>query len=143
MPRSILLDTNVLVYLTNPLSPFHRAARTALLRYADEQLVVSSQILREYASVMSSHPPFDRAALATNLQRFQQFHVLFDTAQSFQQWERLREHDAVAGRNVYDCNIVVTMLANNISSLLTHNTKDFTRYASEIELLPLIPEIAQ
>jgi hypothetical protein len=42
-------------------------------------------------------------------------------------------------RVVIDANIVATMVANNISHLLTHNVADFTRFAPYITVVPLMP----
>lgn len=47
----------------------------------------------------------------------------------------LIEQIAVAGRQVYDANIVATMQAYGISHLLTHNTADFVRFAAMIDVL--------
>ena len=43
----------------------------------------------------------------------------------------------VAGKQIHDTNIVATMLAYNVSYLLTHNTADFARFAHLITVLPL------
>ena len=41
------------------------------------------------------------------------------------------------GKQVHDANIVATMLVHGVPKLLTHNTADFARFSSVIEVLPL------
>ena len=40
------------------------------------------------------------------------------------------------GRQVYDANIVATMLCHGLKRLLTFNTADFQRFSSLIDLEP-------
>jgi predicted nucleic acid-binding protein len=46
---------------------------------------------------------------------------------------------AVRGAQIHDANIVATMRRHGIFLLLTHNRADFTRYAPEVSILPLLP----
>ncbi len=48
--REVFLDTNVLIFATNSVSPWHLAATEFLqtMREADIELFVSPQVLREY-----------------------------------------------------------------------------------------------
>ena len=41
------------------------------------------------------------------------------------------------GKQVHDANIVATMLVHGVPTLPTHNTADFARFSSVIEVLPL------
>jgi hypothetical protein len=45
----------------------------------------------------------------------------------------------VQGKQIHDANIVATMLAHDIHTILTHNTIDFARYGGWINVIPLIP----
>ena len=47
--------------------------------------------------------------------------------------------DASDSRWFVDTNIVATMLTYGFSTLLTHNTADFVRFASLIRIMPLTP----
>lgn len=44
-----------------------------------------------------------------------------------------------AGKQIHDANIVATMLAYGLPKLLTHNVADFTRFAAQIMVIPLVP----
>lgn len=37
----------------------------------------------------------------------------------------------VSGKQVYDARLVASMIAHNVKHILTFNTVDFTRYATE------------
>ena len=51
--KQIFLDTNILVYSTNTLSPLREVAKAALenARERNAELIVSQQVLREYLAV--------------------------------------------------------------------------------------------
>ena len=43
------------------------------------------------------------------------------------------------GKQVYDANIVATMVSGGIRRLLTHNVGDFRRFSPWIDVIPLQP----
>ncbi|MGH7966313.1 MAG: VapC toxin family PIN domain ribonuclease, partial [Candidatus Binatia bacterium] len=49
----------------------------------------------------------------------------------------LMEQIAIGGKQVHDANIVATMLAYGIPTLLTNNTNDFARFSGHITVVPL------
>ena len=51
----------------------------------------------------------------------------------------LMEQFPIGGKQVHDANIVATMQVYGIRQLLTHNTKDFSRFSQLITILPLEP----
>jgi predicted nucleic acid-binding protein len=143
-PRQVFIDTNVLVYATVPTSPFHTRAQASLtaLWNAGDDLWINRQVLREYAMVVTRPQAFMQplapAAAALQAQALStQFRVADDTSAVTAQWLVLLQTIAVGGRQVYDANIVATMLAFGITHLHTHNTADFTRYSHLITVLPL------
>jgi predicted nucleic acid-binding protein len=58
-------------------------------------------------------------------------------ARTTMRWLKLLDTIAIGGKQVYDANIVATMLANNLKQLLTHNTADFARFSSYVDVIPL------
>lgn len=65
------------------------------------------------------------------------FVILPDTEEVLNRLLQLIADIPVGGKQIHDANIVATMLANDISTLLTHNIIDFTRYDAQITILPL------
>lgn len=64
------------------------------------------------------------------------FLLLEDNPAVFQIWRQLVSARKVAGKNVYDANLVTHALAHNASHIATLNERDFRRY-SEIEILTI------
>ena len=142
--EKVFLDTNVLVYANVAEAPLHTVALRAIQirEQAGMELWISRQVLREYLATLSRPqtftPPIPAATLVTQVRSFvSRFHVAEDNSQVTQQLLVLTEQVALGGKQVHDANIVATMLAHGIPSLLTHNTDDFARFSGVITVLPL------
>ena len=142
---AVFLDTNVLVYASFPQSPFHGAARMRLktLESDEASFWTSRQLLREYlASTTRPGGIVPAPPLASILKAVRQFEAEFPIADEdagvTAHLLDLLESPGPQGRQVLDANIVATMRRYNIPYLLTHNTTDFTRYAPDVTVLPLI-----
>ena len=55
-----------------------------------------------------------------------------DTLAVTREWRQLVEHYQVSGREVFDARLAATMLVHKIDSILTFNTRDFTRYGVSV-----------
>jgi predicted nucleic acid-binding protein len=142
---SLFIDTNILIYSVNTVSPWHHLALNALqtARSSGSELVISPQILREYLAVATRPMPSGSGVpMATALSDFRlfqaQFRVVQDNQAVLSALDTLLQNFVVGGKQVFDTNIVATMQAYGISHLLTHNTADFTRFATLITVIPLI-----
>jgi predicted nucleic acid-binding protein len=142
----LFIDTNVLIYATDTLSPLRQQARDTLhdAQRAGTELVVSSQVLREYlAAATRQSVTSNRPALAdamTNVRSFRtSFRVVYSSSRVLDHLVNLLQTISAAGRQIHDTNIVATMQAYSIAQLLTHNVSDFTRFANLITVVPLLP----
>jgi predicted nucleic acid-binding protein len=143
---SLFVDTNILIYSTSGVSPWRVQAIQMLetVRQSGVEIILSTQILREYLATATrlnaqgiGLPLVD---ILANLQTFQtQFRIVEDNQAVFNTLTILAQNFQMAGRQVYDANIVATMQAYGITHLLTHNTADFIRYSGIITVVPLIP----
>ncbi|MFN0175571.1 MAG: type II toxin-antitoxin system VapC family toxin [Saprospiraceae bacterium] len=145
MAGNIFIDTNILVYANNSLSPFCTAARTklndAMATY--ENLWVSRQVFREFAVIVTremlaaGNPDFVK--LESVIQQFERdFFVAEDSSKVTAQWLSLLKQTKSAGKQVHDTNIVATMLIHDIDSVLTNNVSDFQRFSHLITIVPMI-----
>ena len=143
---AVFIDTNILVYASFSATSLHHAARSRLSQLENDRVMfwTSRQVLREFLAVTtrpgSVIPP---PSLNGLLQAVRQFEAEFeiadeDSAVTVFLLDILRSR-TVMGKQIHDANIVATMRRYAIPSLLTHNTADFKRYASDIAILPLIP----
>jgi predicted nucleic acid-binding protein len=139
----VFIDTNVLVYANQELAAFHLQARTRLAALADagEELWISRQVLREYLAVVtrphSRGAPLPASVAAERVRRFATvFQVAEDGSPVLDRLLDLLATYLTGGRQVYDANIVATMLCHDLRRLITFNTSDFHRFSSLIHLEP-------
>lgn len=142
--KRIFIDTNILIYSSFKQSPFHSKAVNALAQKENEgfDFFLSRQIIREYLVVKSRFLKENNSYIPSNLTSEiaifeKQFTVLEDNFNTTQKLCSLIDQFTVSGKQVHDCNIVASMLVNNVSNLLTHNIADFTRYKNEISIISL------
>jgi predicted nucleic acid-binding protein len=141
---AVFVDTNVLVYATQVDAPLHEVAGRRLSEFKERQapLWISRQVLREYLATRSRPQalaaPLSAAVLQFNVQHFEQrFDIAEDSAAVTAELLDLIQKVEVGGKQMHDANIVATMRVHHISRLLTHNVRDFARFAEFITVLPL------
>lgn len=141
--RGVFIDTNVLVYANRSTSIHHRQAlvRMGALGSTDE-LFLSRQAIREYLAAVTRPDATAPAvpmptALAELGRMVQLFTVLEDSPAVMGELVRLLARFPTGGRQVYDANIVATMLTYGVDRLLTFNAADFKRFSGLIQLEPL------
>lgn len=138
----IFVDTNVLVYATQATAPWHADARRALTdwRSRGAELWISRQVLREYLSTLSRpqtiSAPMPMPVLVQDIRQFESLFIVAEdgpivTAQLLD----LLTAISCAGKQIHDANIVATMLTHGVNKLLTHNERDFSRFAALITVL--------
>ncbi|MDE0086069.1 MAG: type II toxin-antitoxin system VapC family toxin [Candidatus Poribacteria bacterium] len=134
-----LVDTNVLLRFSRHSDPNYQIAQDAVnkLKIADHQLQTTLQNFAEFWNV-STRPAnqngFGRMLSETEL--FLQelellFPLLLDSPEVYPQWRRLVVKYNVSGVQVHDARLVATMIAHDVTHILTFNVTDFERYASE------------
>ena len=142
----VFVDTNILVYANTVTAPWHLDAQAALQSYraSAAELWISRQILREYLATLSRtqsfSAPVPAVVLCADVVRFQsQFRIAEDGMTVTHNLLTLLLSIPAGGKQVHDANIVATMQAHGLRRLFTHNTADFTRFGSLIQIEPLVP----
>jgi predicted nucleic acid-binding protein len=142
----LLPDTNIWVFATTATAPDHQLALDTLaaVRAAGVRLWTSHQILREYYRSMTRPQRFAAAvpesqAVANVWRIARQCRPALDRPDVLAELMRLAVAVPVNGKQIHDANIVATMRAYGIPNLLTHNVKDFTRFAGLVTVVPLVP----
>ena len=135
-----LADTNVMLRLlrgrTDPQYPVVRSAIVKLEANGDE-IRTTSQYFIECWNVLTR--PVNRNGFGLTPQKADgllqvaetTFSLLPASSATYPQWRRLVAQFGVSGVQVHDAHLVATMLAHNITHILTFNTSDFARYAPE------------
>ncbi len=143
----MFVDTNILIFATNEQSPWFVPAANGLAeaRRLGIELVISSQILREYLaaatriSVLENGLPLPK--ILENVREFRsELTVMEDNPFVLDGLLELINQVSLAGKQVHDANIVATMQVHGIKHIFTHNVADFNRFSSFITVLPLEQE---
>jgi predicted nucleic acid-binding protein len=141
-----LTDTNVLlgmVHRTDERYPIVQTANHRLLANG-HQLQTTLQNIAEFWNV-STRPidrngfgltPYATGELLQDLE--QSFPLMPDAPEVYPVWKRLVVKHKVLGTKVHDARLVAAMVFHGVKHILTFNTADFTRYASE-GIVPVNP----
>jgi len=147
-PELTMLDTNVLVYAYYEDAPQYPAAFPLLeqAQEANARLCVSPQVLAEFYAVMTnprrvSAPFASDEALAEigKIRSLPGLTVLPVPLDVVDRWVALLRQHPVTGRQVFDAQLVATMLGNGITRLYTFNRTDFERFTGLEILTPVAP----
>jgi predicted nucleic acid-binding protein len=141
----ILADTNVLLRLVERDHPHHAIAVEALdfVEASGHQVDIVPQIVYEFWVVatrpinvngLGMSPQEARAVLEELLAPFR---LLRDERSIYEIWQQLVVDHSVTGKHAHDARLVAAMLRHGISSLMTFNVGDFSRFAMISVLDPI------
>jgi predicted nucleic acid-binding protein len=129
-----LLDTNILLRLSNPMDAQHELVTSAvviLLERADE-CYLTVQVLIELWVVATR--PVDVNGLGWAIaktremidQLLQRFPLLEEVSDILPTWLNLVTENQILGKHTHDARLVAVMLTSGIDHILTLNPKDFS-----------------
>ncbi|HUO09755.1 MAG TPA: type II toxin-antitoxin system VapC family toxin [Phycisphaerae bacterium] len=137
----ILVDTNVLLRIADPISSDCKPARASIktLRHRGVELVIARQTIYEFWAVATrpaGKPPLGSNGLGMSANSADQWlsyalravKVLPDPADLPNRWRTIVRSFNVLGIKSHDARLVAVMQAYNITQLLTFNTADFKRF---------------
>ena len=149
-PDRAMLDTNVLLAATDEGRAEHDEALTIVNDWPGRgvALYTSGQIMREYLAVATR--PAERnglgLALADALANVHAFRgrtsLLAEDGKVADRLLALLDDVACGGKQIHDANVVATMLAHGIDTIVTINTGDFARFGRHVSLIGLRPHPA-
>ena len=144
-PDRVMLDTNVLLAATDQGRAEHGDALTVLNRWAagETTLYTSGQILREYLAVATR--PTDHNGLGlkpadalSNVRAIRERTAfLAEDARVADRLQGLLTDVECGGKQVHDANVIATMLAHGVGTVVTMNVKDFARFEGYVSLVEL------
>jgi predicted nucleic acid-binding protein len=132
----ILVDTNILLRLSDDGSPDQAVAEQALsiLRLRGDIPCLTPQNIIEFWAVATRPVKangfgWTTQRTATEVEQLQnKFPILSDSPLIFSNWLTLATTHDVKGKQVHDTRLVAVMMAHGITHLLTFNTDDFRRF---------------
>jgi predicted nucleic acid-binding protein len=132
---AVLLDTNILVRLMNPLSAQAVIAERALnaLRASGQELQITAQNLVEFWAVATRPVAENGLGLAVEqaineVSALKSLFVLLPEMPLQSEWERLVSTYSVSGKCSHDARLVAAMIVHGTGTILTFNAQDFSRY---------------
>ena len=146
MDGRVFLDTNILVYAADIDSISHAAAATLLIKINTGHLkpCISLQILCEfYATVTNArkfrHPlsPSEATGIVTGYLE-SDILLLYLKNNTIKLTLDMAIRYKISGLDVFDTQIVATMLENGVGTIYTANISDFKQYAEITAVNPLI-----
>ncbi|MBM4305217.1 MAG: PIN domain-containing protein [Deltaproteobacteria bacterium] len=141
--ETALLDTNVIVYAADEDSPFHGASFSLRERGLAENvsLCICPQVLNEFFAIVTDprrvrNPISQREALLEMEKYYQAESILkiYPGPDIIQRILDLLARYDVSKQEIFDLQLIATMLSNNVTRLYTYNHSDFTKF-KEIEIL--------
>ena len=140
----VLLDTNVLLRLSDGASPDQPVATQAIshLRLRGDRSCVTAQNIIELWAVATR--PLDVNGLGWTTRRtadeieqlLNRFQLLEDSPGILTNWLTLVKAHDIKGKKVHDARLVATMQVHGVTHLLTFNTDDFKSYPNITLLHP-------
>lgn len=133
----VLFDTNILIYAQDPNSKFYSQAISLIRQVAGGQLigVLSQQNLLEFYSVMTDSKRVTNPISPNNCLKLIEnlinslFLVISPDVGTLNILSDICQKLNLKDGKIFDAYLVATMLSNNISAILTANTKDFQSFA--------------
>lgn len=139
--KRVFVDTNILASALLPESPRYFHARGILRRLAeaDAEVWISRQVIREYLATMTKYEQkwsnVTRAALIDAVRTLERHYFVAEELPIVaEQLYFLLGQVPTGGKQVHDANIVATMIAYDVRTLLTYNLDDFKRFSGFIEI---------
>jgi len=131
-----MLDTNILLRLSQPAHPHHAVTLAAISRVSaiSVDLCISSQTVYEFLAVATrpiaaSGLGMDQATANSEIGKLiSDLTMLYDSQKVVEQLRDLVVSFRVSGKSVHDARIVATMLVSGVTHLMTINIVDFNRY---------------
>ena len=137
-----LLDTNILVYATDAESPFHRRAKEIrdCAERGEMKVCLALQVLTEFYSTVTNlknRAPLSPKEAKEEVERYlesRNFLKICIRTTTIEKMVELAENHKIKGQNIYDVQLVATMLDNGVKEIYTANDKDFKEF-EEIEVV--------
>lgn len=138
-----LLDTNVLVYAADKNSPFFEGSRKLIESgFAGEiDLCISPQTISEFFAVITDskrveNPRTQKEAI-TEIKKYLQskrIRKIYPGPETSNTMVDLLERYPVKKQEIFDLQLVATMLSNRVKRIFTFNREDFLKFA-DIEVV--------
>src|SRR5579859_5538735 len=137
----VFIDTNILLRATVQRMPLHSECKALVTQlWTDNSVIwISRQVIRQYLVQLTHpktiNPPLAPAEIYERVAEIRSlFRVADDTDSVTTHLITLLRTHPTSGKQVHDANVVATMLAYGIDTLVTLNLDDLKRFADVISV---------
>lgn len=132
-----LLDTNILVYATDITSPFYDSCRTIRDKGLKGEIIVcvAPQVLLEFFAVVTSPKrvtkPMKSDKAIEEVQKYleaDKIIKIYPEKDTLIKALELAKEYGVKGQEVFDLQIVATMLTNEVTNIYTYDLNHFSKF---------------
>ncbi len=141
---SCLVDTNILLRATRRADPQHQVVSTGLARLANDGTLLhyTPQNIAELWNSMTR--PTTRNGLGLSVADADRevraiesgMLLLPDNEAVYREWRRIIVQHGVLGVQVHDARLAASMMVHGVTSILTFNVTDFSRFTGVTALHP-------
>ncbi len=135
-----MLDSNILVYAADSISPYHKESMKFRDQGAKGEVAacLCTTVLNEFHAIVTDpnrveNPLTYQQALKELNQYRKAFVIYYPTEEVLDELTNLLKKHEITSQKVFDSFIVATMLANGIKKIYTANQNDFEKF-EEIEV---------
>lgn len=143
--ETCLLDTNILVYAADEASPFHQDAKKLRKKgmNGEASFCICPQVLSEYFAIITdpkrvNEPRTQKEAVLEIEKYFASINILkiYPGHDVMEKVLYLLKRYKITKQEIFDLQLVATMLSNNVTNIYTLNQSDFLKF-EEIVVLTL------
>ena len=130
--KFLIVDTNILLYLKNQIPDFSKRAfdKIALMLSKGYKLAVAEQNIREFLVVQTNLSEIKKIEKFEIQNEFSlitsEFEIFYPSIASLESLKNYIYKYKLVGKKIHDANIVAVAAANNVPSIMTHNSSDFS-----------------
>ncbi len=141
--ETCLLDTNILVYAADETSPFHQDAKELREKGMNGEvtLCICPQVLSEYFAIITDpkrvNGPRTQKEVVFEIDKYFSSNNILKIYPGQDVMEKvldLLKRYKITKQEIFDLQLVATMLSNNVTNIYTFNQSDFSKF-KEIEVL--------
>jgi predicted nucleic acid-binding protein len=144
--RTVLFDTNILIYNQDKDSPFYDAAHKLHKMAIRKELfgIISPQNITELVAVITNSKrvtkPLSQIQVKEVVDEYMDydvFRMIYPTDKTMRIYKDLLLHQTLRNsKHCFDMFLVATMLSHNVTQIVTYNKKDYTQFP-EISVFPI------
>jgi len=152
MSKSLLIDSNILIYALNKSSPYHKESKRIIDKTLDGKVkaYLTPQVLFELFAVITDSKKFPTPlspssaySLIENNYLGEKFPLIHSKETTWEKTFDLAKQYQISSQDIFDVTLVATMIDNNILCIVSYDLTNFQKFPflevvhpNEVDKLP-------